>query len=52
MTWPEYLAAAVAVVYLTVCTGYALQGQPGLALAYFAYALGNVGLIWAAIGGR
>lgn len=36
--------------YLWATLGLALKGQPAMALAYFAYAVANVGLIMVALG--
>ena len=42
-----WLTAGVGVVYLMVSIGHFLEGREGLALAFVAYALANVGLIMA-----
>ena len=52
MIWVDYLPAAVGVVHLVTAIGYYKAGQPGIALAYFAYGLANAGMIWAAVDGR
>lgn len=36
------------VLYLIVAIRYGFAGNPGMALAFAAYALANVGFIWAA----
>lgn len=51
-TWIELLPAASGVLYITASLGYGWHGQYGMALAYAAYALANVGLIVAAMEGR
>ena len=43
--WELVLAAAL---YLLVAGRYLAADNPGMALAFFAYALANVGFIWAA----
>ena len=43
------LLAIVAVIYLGVAVGYARAGNPGMAGAFMAYALANLGFIWANI---
>lgn len=42
------LILAVGVVYLVVAVDQYRQGSPGMALAWFGYALANVGLAMAA----
>jgi hypothetical protein len=42
------LILAVGVVYLVVAVDQYRQGAPGMALAWFGYALANVGLAMAA----
>lgn len=39
-------------MYALTALGYWQLGQRGFALAYAAYALANVGLVWAAVEGR
>lgn len=41
------LLGAVALAYLGVAVGYARAGNHGMALAWAAYAVANVGFIWA-----
>lgn len=41
--------AICGLLYLATAIGFAWKKQWGWSLAYFAYALANVGLIWAAI---
>lgn len=48
----EWAPALAGLLYLAGAVGYAAQGQRGLALTYTAYAIANVGLIWAAMEGR
>lgn len=52
MAWPELFPAVTGLLYVGASVAYGHAGQPGLALAYAAYAAANVGLIWAAIEGR
>lgn len=52
MTWVEVLPIITGVLYTAAGFGYAWRGEEGWAVAYFAYALANAGLVWAAIGGR
>ena len=40
--------ALAALLYASVATRYGLAGNHGLALAWGAYAVANVGFIWAA----
>jgi hypothetical protein len=47
VTWSQILTGAISGVYLVVAAVHASGGRPGLALTFFAYALANVGLIWA-----
>lgn len=42
------LILAVGAVYLVVAADQAHKGNHGMALAWFGYALSNVGLAWAA----
>jgi len=42
------LILAVAVVYLFVALDQWRAGNPGMAVAWFGYALSNCGLAWAA----
>tara|TARA_B110000503_G_scaffold95469_1_gene143738 strand:+ start:1917 stop:2060 length:144 start_codon:yes stop_codon:yes gene_type:complete len=42
------LISIVSVIYLGVAASMLMTGQHGMALAFFAYALANVGLIMAA----
>lgn len=44
MSW--WMIAFVGVVYLITCLMLAKEGRPGMALAFFGYALANVGLVW------
>ena len=46
MTPWELLIASV--LYVSVSWRYVDNGDPGLALAFLAYALANIGFIWAA----
>jgi len=39
-------------VYLVTSAAFLREGRSGWSLAYFAYALANVGLIWASIAER
>ena len=41
--------AICGVVYLLTAVAFARDGRAGWALAYFAYAMANVGLIWASL---
>ena len=45
-----WLPGIVMVLYLLTCLAFCLKRQPAWALTYFAYALANVGLIWASFG--
>lgn len=40
------LLALVGVAYVGVLGSYLVQRQPGMALAFFGYAVANVGFIW------
>ena len=40
--------ALAAVLYVIAAVRYGMAGNPGMAIAFAAYALANVGLIWAA----
>lgn len=52
MSWVEALPALCGLGYLAAAVGYLRLGQPAWALTYAAYAVANIGLIWAAIRGR
>lgn len=43
------LPAVVGVLYLGTSAAFLAQRRPAWALTYFAYALANVGIIWASI---
>lgn len=43
-----FLLAVVSVIYVGVAVSMAFTGQHPMALVFFAYAVANVGLIWAA----
>jgi len=51
VSWPDYFPAAVLVMYVAAAVGYGLSGKHGLSLAYAAYAVANIGLIWASLEG-
>lgn len=40
--------AVASLLYIMVSWRYLGNGDPGMALAFFAYALANIGFIWAA----
>ena len=42
-----WLLGLVAIVYSLVALNFALQGQYGMSLAFFAYALANIGFMFA-----
>lgn len=44
------LLAIVAVIYLGVCASEIKSGNLGMAVAFFSYALGNLGFILAIMG--
>jgi uncharacterized membrane protein YecN with MAPEG domain len=44
--WELILAA---LLYTSVATRYGLSGNSGMALAWGAYAVANLGFIWAAV---
>lgn len=44
--------AICGVIYFLTAFAFARESRPGWALAYFAYGLANVGLIWASINER
>jgi hypothetical protein len=52
MVLADLFPAAAGLLYLGAAAAYGLGGQRGMAFAYLAYALANVGLILAAIEGR
>jgi len=52
MTWVELFPAACGLLYLGAAVGYALQSNWPWCLTYGAYAVANVGLIFAAIQAR
>jgi hypothetical protein len=52
MTWAEAFPIAAMLLYLGAGIAYAVQGQGGFSLMYFAYAVSNLGLLWAALQGR
>ena len=43
------LPAITGVLYLLTALAFCAKRQPAWALTYFAYALANVGLIWASL---
>jgi len=43
------LPAIVAIIYVTVGIGHIISGNKGMALTWAAYALANIGLIWATL---
>jgi len=44
-----WLIGIVTVIYLGVAISFALEGKPGMAVAFLGYAFANVGLIWASL---
>lgn len=52
MTWLEALPAITGCIYAIAGVGYGLRGEYGFSLAYAAYAVANVGIIWATVAGR
>jgi len=44
-----WLPGITMVLYFLTGCAFAYKRQPGWALAYFAYATANVGLIWASL---
>jgi hypothetical protein len=44
--WELIIAAGL---YLSVAVRYGKAGDPGMALAWAAYAVANIGFIWAAV---
>jgi hypothetical protein len=44
--WELIIAAGL---YLSVAVRYVKAGDPGMALAWAAYAVANIGFIWAAV---
>lgn len=46
LQWPVILAGCL---YVAQCVLLISKGEYPLALTYFAYALANVGLVWAAV---
>lgn len=40
-----WLTAGIGLVYLAVAAGHLAEGRHGLALAFLAYAVANVGLV-------
>ncbi len=51
MSFAEWFLIVPTLSYIGASGVYASQGRLGFALAYFAYALANVGLILAAVSG-
>lgn len=43
------LPVVCGVLYAVTAVAFAYERRPGWALCYFAYALANVGLVWASI---
>ena len=43
----EWLLAAVGLAYLVTAVDLFMRGQPGMALAFVGYFIGNIGLIMA-----
>lgn len=44
-----YLPGITMVLYFLTGCAFAYKREPGWALAYFAYATANIGLIWASL---
>ncbi len=44
-----WLIAVIGVVYLVVSVDLLIKGQTGLGIAFIGYAIGNVGLTFAAL---
>ena len=44
--------AVCGLIYFLTSMAFAREGRAGWALAYFAYSLANVGLIWASVAER
>jgi hypothetical protein len=40
------LLTITALIYLAVAVNFALNGKPGLGVAFGAYAVANLGLLW------
>lgn len=45
LIYGDHIVAAVMILYVLVGISYTSEGKIGLAVAFFAYALANVGLI-------
>lgn len=46
----NWLILTVGAIYLAICVDLFRQGQQGMALTFFAYALGNLGMYLATRG--
>lgn len=49
LSFPDYTVAICGLLYIATAIGMLIQHKWGLSLAYFAYALANVGLIIASV---
>lgn len=47
MKWGDWFLLAMSLGYVLAAVAYAIQGNPGYALALVCYAVANCGLIWA-----
>lgn len=53
MSWSTIIGPALCgVIYTLTALAFLREGRGGWTLCYFAYALANVGLIWASIAER
>lgn len=50
MTWKEWLAAGIGLVYAAMFIGYVVEGRTGFAMMFAGYAIAQVGIILAALG--
>ena len=50
MLWVVAPLSVATVLYALLSVGYFwVQGRPGMAMAFFGYALANIGFIWDAL---
>jgi hypothetical protein len=52
MTLPAWLIAIIAVQYAVIAFLFHRDGQPWMAITYFGYLVGNIGLTMIALGNK
>ena len=49
-TWLVLFLSSALVLYVGAAGAYYFHDRPGMAITFIGYALGNVGLLWDALG--